>query len=43
MLEDTTRKKTSAESRGRDLSLDPKVLITGADGEKVAEGVMPFG
>ena len=27
--------------RGR--SLDPKVVITRADGEKVAEGVMPFG
>jgi len=25
------------------VSLDPKVLITRADGEKVAEGVMPFG
>ena len=24
-------------------SLDPKVLITRADGEKVAQGVMPFG
>jgi hypothetical protein len=24
-------------------SLDPKVLITRANGEKVAEGVMPFG
>jgi hypothetical protein len=30
-------------SNGRGLSLDPKVLITRADGEKVAEGVMPFG
>ena len=27
----------------RYLSLDPKVLITRANGEKVAEGVMPFG
>jgi hypothetical protein len=27
----------------RSLSLDPKVVITRADGEKVAEGVMPFG
>ncbi len=26
-----------------DKSLEPKVLITRADGEKVAEGVMPFG
>jgi len=30
-------------SKGRSRSLDPKVLITRADGEKVAEGVMPFG
>jgi len=30
-------------SKGRRRSLDPKVLITRADGEKVAEGVMPFG
>jgi hypothetical protein len=42
-LEDTTRPKATPESRGRNLSLDPKVLITRADGEKVAEGVMPFG
>ena len=42
-LEDTTRQKAAAESRGRNLSLDPKVLITRASGEKVAEGVMPFG
>jgi hypothetical protein len=27
----------------RYLSFDPKVIITRADGEKVAEGVMPFG
>lgn len=27
----------------RQVSLDPKVVITRADGEKVAEGVMPFG
>ena len=27
----------------RNLSLDPKVVITRANGEKVAEGVMPFG
>lgn len=27
----------------RRVSLDPKVVITRADGEKVAEGVMPFG
>ena len=30
-------------SNGRARALDPKVLITRADGEKVAEGVMPFG
>ena len=38
-LNDTTR----TESGGGNLSLDPKVLITRANGEKVAEGVMPFG
>jgi hypothetical protein len=27
----------------RNLSLDPKVIITRADGKKVTEGVMPFG
>ncbi len=27
----------------REISLDPKVIITRADGEKVTEGVMPFG
>jgi hypothetical protein len=27
----------------RNLSLDPKVIITRADGQKVAEGAMPFG
>jgi hypothetical protein len=37
-LYDTTRKK-----EGRDLSLDPTVTITRADGTQVAEGVMPFG
>ena len=42
-LEDATREKASPESRGRYLALDPKVLITRANGEKVAEGVMPFG
>jgi hypothetical protein len=38
-LDDTTK----AESDPRSRSLDPKVLITRANGEKVAEGVMPFG
>jgi hypothetical protein len=34
---------TKTNSDGRFLSLDPKVLITRANGERVAEGVMPFG
>ncbi len=47
-LEDTSRKQTKdaegkALSYERNLSLDPKVVITRASGEKVAEGVMPFG
>ncbi len=42
-LNDTTRRQAGAGSSGRDLSLDPTVLITRANGEKVAEGVMPFG
>lgn len=47
-LEDTSRKLTKdAEGKTlgyeRNLSLDPKVVITRANGEKVAEGVMPFG
>lgn len=47
-LEDTTRKQTKtpdgrAVGYQRNLSLDPKVIITRASGEKVAEGVMPFG
>ena len=42
-LEDTTRQKASPQSRGRYFALDPTVLITRANGEKVAEGVMPFG
>jgi hypothetical protein len=47
-LDDTTRKQTkNAEGKSlgyeRNLSLDPKVIITRMDGEKVAEGVMPFG
>jgi hypothetical protein len=42
-LEDTTREKASTQSRGRNFALDPTVLITRANGEKVAEGVMPFG
>jgi hypothetical protein len=47
-LDDTTRKQTKdangkALGYERDLSLDPTVLITRANGEKVAEGVMPFG
>ncbi len=50
-LEDITRKqkKEYVTSNGQKrtskqvMSLEPKVLITRADGEKVAEGVMPFG
>jgi len=47
-LDDTSRKQTkSADGQPlgyeRNVSLDPKVLITRANGEKVAEGVMPFG
>jgi len=50
-LEDTTRKqkKEYVTSDGQKrtskqlMSLEPKALITRADGEKVAEGVMPFG
>ncbi len=47
-LDDTTRKQTkdaggNAIGYERNLSLDPKVLITRVNGEKVAEGVMPFG
>jgi hypothetical protein len=47
-LDDTSRKQTKdAEGKPlgyeRNLSLDPKVLITRMNGEKVAEGVMPFG
>jgi hypothetical protein len=47
-LEDTAHKQTK-DADGKDLgyernvSLDPRVLITRANGEKVAEGVMPFG
>jgi hypothetical protein len=47
-LEDTSRKQTKdAEGKSlgyqRNLSLDPTVIITRVNGEKVAEGVMPFG
>jgi hypothetical protein len=47
-LEDTSHKQTKdAEGKAlgyeRNLSLDPAVIITRANGEKVAEGVMPFG
>jgi hypothetical protein len=47
-LTDTSRKQTKdAEGKPlgyeRNLSLDPTVMITRANGEKVAEGVMPFG
>ncbi|MCX6925973.1 MAG: hypothetical protein NT154_22615 [Verrucomicrobia bacterium] len=47
-LDDTTRKQTKGAdgqpiNYQRSLSLDPQVIITRANGEKVAEGVMPFG
>ncbi|MGO8926842.1 MAG: hypothetical protein ACLQU3_08130 [Limisphaerales bacterium] len=47
-LDDTTRKQTKGPDGQplgyeRQLSLDPQVVITRANGEKVAEGVMPFG
>jgi hypothetical protein len=47
-LEDTTGKQPrTADGRppnyGRNRSLDPQVIITRANGEKVAGGVMPFG
>jgi len=48
-LEDTTRKHREIGPDGKprpyetNVSLDPNVVITRADGEKVAEGVMPFG
>ena len=47
-LDDTSRKATKGPD-GKDLgyernvSLDPKVRITRANGDLVAEGVMPFG
>jgi hypothetical protein len=34
---------TSHQENGGNVLLDPKVIITRANGEKVAEGVMPFG
>lgn len=34
---------TGTEQKQVNISLDPKVLITRTDGEKVAEGIMPFG
>ncbi|UCC99148.1 MAG: hypothetical protein JSW66_04530 [Phycisphaerales bacterium] len=44
-VENTTVKMADGQERTfkRARSLDPKVVITRADGEKVAEGVMPFG
>jgi hypothetical protein len=47
-LDDTLHKQTKdAEGKPlgyeRNLSLDPTVIITRANGDKVAEGVMPFG
>lgn len=47
-LDDTSRKTNKAADGSalgyeRYVSLDPKVIITRANGDKVAEGVMPFG
>ena len=47
-LDDTTRKRNKGPDGQplgyeRNLSLDPQVIITRTNGEKVAEGVMPFG
>ena len=46
-LNDTSRRQSLKEGVPaqfqRDLSLDPKVIVSRANGEKVAEGVMPFG
>jgi hypothetical protein len=47
-LDDTSRKQSKGPDGKplpyeRNLSLDPQVIITRANGEKVAEGVMPFG
>jgi hypothetical protein len=47
-LDDTTRKQNKGPDGQplgyeRQLSLDPQVIITRTNGEKVAEGVMPFG
>jgi len=47
-LDDATPKRTKptdgqAAGDQRPVSLDPQVIVTRANGEKVAEGVMPFG
>ncbi len=43
-LSDTTRKARPDQTRSRNaLSLDPTVTVKRSNGEKVAEGVMPFG
>jgi len=47
-VNDTAQKQTKDENGHdlgytRNLSLDPHVIITRTNGEKVAEGVMPFG
>ena len=47
-LDDTKRKQTKGADGQplgyeRKLSLDPRVIVTRINGEKVAEGVMPFG
>jgi hypothetical protein len=42
-LDDPSRKHKKAGSDRTDTSLDPNVVITRANGQLVAEGVMPFG
>lgn len=43
-LSDTTRKARPDQTRSRNaFSLDPTVRVTRSNGEKVAEGIMPFG
>jgi hypothetical protein len=44
-VDDTQTKDAKGKPQGymHTLSLDPTVIITRVNGEKVAEGVMPFG
>ena len=43
VLDTMIRRLDVVEEAGEGVSLDPKVTVTRADGEVVAEGVMPFG